>query len=264
MPKKDLPSLGLGTWDLRGDACTEAVSSAIALGYRHIDTARMYQNERAVGRAIASSPVARERLFLTTKLWLDELIESAVPRAVDDSLTKLQSDYVNLLLIHWPNPEVPLQETLPAMAREVDRGTVRALGVSNFPAALWAEALEIATVGVNQVEFHPFLGQGVLLEFVRQRKLKLVAYTPIAKGQVGDSPTIRTIAEAHRCSPAQIALGWILHHGVAAVPKAARREHQQANLLASKVTLEATEVTAISALAEERRLVAPGWSPEWD
>ena len=264
MSRSAIPSIGLGTWDLRGEACTQAVSSAIALGYRHIDTARMYQNEHAVGRAIGGSTIARENLFLTTKLWLDELTESAVPRAVDDSLTKLQTDYVDLLLIHWPNPEVPLKETLTAMVREVDRERARAIGVSNFPATLWAEALEIAAVGVNQVEFHPFLGQRILLDFARQRELNLIAYTPIAKGRVADSSVIRAIAETHRRSPAQIALSWTLHQGVAAVPKAAHREHQEDNLRASEVTLEAREVAAISALAEGRRLVAPGWSPVWD
>ena len=259
-----LPLLGLGTWDLRGAACERAVAEALEIGYRHIDTAQMYENERAVGRGISASLVPRDEVFVTTKLWRDQLAGATVGPSVERSLRELGVDYVDLLLIHWPNDAVPLEQTLSAMQRLHESGHVRAMGVSNFPTAMWARALELAPVRVNQVELHPYLGQTALTRFAIERGLQLVAYTPIAKGRVSRDPLILAIARAHDRSPVQVALRWILQQGIGAIPKSSRRSRLQENLASANFELTDDEMSRISALSHGLRLVEPGWSPRWD
>ena len=259
-----LPALGLGTWDLRGGGCTRAVREALDIGYRHLDTAQMYENEREVGRGLRQSGVPREEVFVTTKLWLDHLTESAVASSVARSLDRLAMEYVDLLLIHWPNPDVPLEETLEAMVRLRDKRRTLAIGVSNFPTKLWEKALELAPVPVNQVEFHPFLGQSALVRFARERDLKLVAYTPIAKGRVADEPAIADIARAHERTPVQVSLRWLVQQGASAIPKASRRHHLEENFQIFDFELSEDEMQRISALHRGLRLVNPGWAPDWD
>ena len=204
---------------------------ALEIGYRHVDTARAYGNEREVGRGIADSKVDRSDIFLTTKLWYSRLRADEVHEQLEGSLRDLGTDYVDLLLIHWPNPAVPLAETLGAMSELRDDGLVRHLGVSNFPSALLREALELAPIITDQVEYHPYLGQPELLGLARERDLMITAYSPLAQGEVLREPVIGRIAEAHGRSGAQIVLRWLLDQPqVAAVPKAAGREHRAANL----------------------------------
>jgi diketogulonate reductase-like aldo/keto reductase len=240
------------------------VREALELGYRHIDTAEMYENEREVGRGISDSSVARADVFVTTKLWRDSLTRAAVPMHVDKSLKGLGTDYVDLLLIHWPNAEVPLEETLGAMTRLLEEGKARAIGVSNFPVALWREALELAPVGVNQVELHPYLAQKELLAFARDRGLQLTAYRPIAKGRVAEEPVIVEIARSHEHTPVQVSLRWLVQQGVAAIPKTGRRDHLQENFRIFDFELTDDEMKTIASLDRERRFVDPGWAPEWD
>lgn len=259
-----IPLLGLGTWDLRGSTCVRAVREALELGYRHVDTAQMYENESEVGRALRESGVERANVFVTTKLWRDSLTREAVRASFEDSLKRLGTDYVDLLLIHWPNPDVPLEETLGAMGRAHESGRARAIGVSNFPVELWKRALELALVGINQVELHPYLGQSALVKLAKERELQLVAYTPIAKGRAATEPTIVRIAHAHDRTPVQVALRWLVQRGIGAIPKAARRAHLEENLRVFDFDLSDEEIERISALACDRRLVAPSWSPEWD
>lgn len=259
-----IPPLGLGTWDLRGAECVRTVRDALELGYRHVDTAQMYENESEVGRGLGESGVNRTDIFLTTKLWRDNLTRARVSVSLDDSLKKLETSYVDLLLIHWPNDEVALEETLDAMLQAREAGKARAIGVSNFPVALWKRALDLAPVDVNQVEHHPFLGQSALLELSRARGLQLVAYTPIAKGKVADDETLQAIARAHGKSEVQVTLRWLTQRGVVAIPKSSRPERLRQNLEALDFDLTAEEIQAVSGLDRGLRLVAPGWSPDWD
>jgi 2,5-diketo-D-gluconate reductase B len=259
-----LPLLGLGTWDLRGSECVRAVRDALEIGYRHVDTAQMYENEREVGRGLEESGVDRAHIFVTTKLWPNNLTRKKVASSFDASLKRLGTDYVDLLLIHWPNPDVPLEETLGAMTRLRESGKARAIGVSNFPVALWTRALELAPVRVNQVELHPFLDQSALLQLARERDLQLVAYTPIAKGKVASEPVIVEIAHAHDRTPVQVTLRWLVQQGIAAIPKAARRDHLEENFGIFDFELTDAELDAITSLGRRQRLVDPGWAPDWD
>ena len=261
---RPLPLLGLGTWDLRGVECVRSVREALDIGYRHIDTAQMYENEREVGRGLSESDVDRSQVFVTTKLWLDNLTRSAVASSFEESLKRLAIEYVDLLLIHWPNADVPLEETLEAMNRLRESGKARAIGVSNFPAALWKRALELAPVPVNQVELHPFLDQSALMEFARERDLQLVAYRPIAKGTVAEDAVIVDVARAHERTPVQVTLRWLVQQGVSAVPKSARRDHLEENLRVFDFTLSDEEMARIASLARGLRFVDPDWAPGWD
>ena len=261
---RPIPLLGLGTWDLRGAECVRSVREALDIGYRHVDTAQMYENEREVGRGLSESGVDREQLFVTTKLWLDNLTRSAVASSFENSLKRLAMDYVDLLLIHWPNAEVPLEETLEAMNRLRDSGKTRTIGVSNFPVALWRRALEVTPVPVNQVELHPFLDQSALMGFARARDLQLVAYRPIAKGTVVEEAAIADIARTHERTPVQVALRWLVQQGVSAVPKSARRDHLEENLRVFDFTLNDEELERISSLGRGLRFVDPDWAPAWD
>jgi 2,5-diketo-D-gluconate reductase B len=259
-----IPPVGLGTWDLRGNDCLRAVREALELGYRHVDTAQMYENEREVGRGLKESRVPREDVFLTTKLWTDSLTRKAVPKATEQCLQRLETDYVDLLLVHWPVADVPLSETLSAMTRLVERGKTRHIGVSNFTIPLWRQALEIAPAGVNQVEFHPFLEQEDLVRFARERDLRIVAYTPLAKGRVTREPSIVEVARAHGRTAAQVTLRWLIQHpGVAVIPKASRPEHLRENFEIFDFELSPAEMRAVWTLGRNLRLVDPAWAPDW-
>ncbi|HEV7808857.1 MAG TPA: aldo/keto reductase [Solirubrobacteraceae bacterium] len=262
----EIPKLGLGTWQLTGAACEAAVADALALGYRHVDTARMYGNEAEVGRAIAASGVARGDVFLTTKLLPSALSAAGVRRQLDCSLSDLRLDHVDLLLIHWPATDgTPLAETLGAMRELQEQGTVRQLGVSNFPSAMVREALELAPIVCDQVEYHPYLGQPELLALARERDLVITAYSPLAQGAVLRDPVIRRIAEVHGRTPAQIVLRWLLDQPqVAAVPKAAGHEHRVANLDVFSFELSDDERGAIASLQRGRRTIDPSFAPDWD
>ena len=179
-----MPALGFGTWDLKGRACRRAVADAIDVGYRHIDTARMYGNEREVGQGVRDAGVARSDVFVVTKLWNDELRPDAVPRCLDDSLDKLDMAWIDLLLIHWPNPRVPVADTLAAMVAQRDAGRVRHIGVSNFDARELEESIAVAPVLTNQIRFSPYDDTREPLEVARRAGVVTTAYTPIAKGRV--------------------------------------------------------------------------------
>ena len=263
-----VPALGLGTWQLSGRGCEEAVRQALDLGYRHIDTAQMYGNETEVGRAIRASGIGRDQIFLTTKLAPGNLAASAVRRTAEESLRRLGTDHVDLLLIHWPTGEVPLGETLGAMADLRAAGKIRHIGVSNFNVQLLKEAVDTlgADLLCNQVEYHPYLSQRAVPGTVRRYGMMLTAYTPLARGRIARDPTLAAVGRKHGKSPAQVALRWLLdQEGVAAIPKAASRGHIAANLDIFDFALDAEERTAIDALGGSRRLVDPGgWAPRWD
>jgi 2,5-diketo-D-gluconate reductase B len=226
-----IPSIGLGTWRLDGRTCYEAVRHGLELGYRHIDTARMYRNEQEVGRALRDSEVDREEVWLTTKLWRDDVAPDRLPRAAADSLRRLGTDYVDLLLLHWPFPQVPLEAQLQGLVRLRDAGTIRELGVSNYPPDLLRAALQQAPVYSDQVEYHPYVDQSELLAECVEHDVVLTAYSPVARGRVARDPVLVEIGEAHGKTPAQVALRWLIDQPmVVAIPRSASAQRRAENL----------------------------------
>lgn len=228
----DIPSLGLGTYRLSGGTCRRAVETALEAGYRHVDTAEYYDNERAVGEAITASSVDREDVFLTTKVWRSHLQADDVRTAAEASLERLGVEYVDLLLIHWPNPRVPVGETLEAMATLREEGAVRHIGVSNFTREQLAEAIDATEVPIvtDQVLYHPYKDQTQLLEYCSNNDLALTAYSPLARGAVLDDDTLRTIGERYGKSAAQVTIRWLFQQdSVVAIPRSSSPEHIRAN-----------------------------------
>jgi 2,5-diketo-D-gluconate reductase B len=260
-----VPKLGFGTWRLSGRDCSDGVADALAAGYRHVDTASMYGNEGDVGRGLRASGVDRSEVFLATKVWPDDLAPDRVRASLERSLRELGTDYVDLFLIHWPNPRIPLAATLEAMTALREEGRTREIGVSNFTAAQFREALDLAPVIVNQVEYHPFLDQSAVLEVCRERDVELTAYRPLVKGEALEHPVIVEIAEAHDATPAQVTLAWLIgQEGVSAVPKASSPERRRENLGALGLELSPKERRRIDLLPKDRRAVETQWSPDWD
>ncbi len=244
-----VPSLGLGTWRLSGEECVRSVERALALGYRHVDTAQMYANEDEVGRGIRNSGVDREEVFLVTKVRTNSFSYDGVIRSTRESLNKLQTEYVDLLLMHWPNPSVPLEETLGAMTELQEEGSVKHVGVSNFPPSMVEEATRHATVFCNQVEYHPYRGQDELLKQARERDYLLTAYSPVAKGRVSRDAALKEIGQAHGKTPAQVALRWLIQQEkVAAIPKAASEVHLQSNFDIFDFELSQEEMERVCAM----------------
>jgi 2,5-diketo-D-gluconate reductase B len=260
-----MPRLGLGTWPMRGAECSAAVAGAIGLGYRHIDTAEMYGNEDAVGAGIAASGMPRGEIFLTTKIWNDKPNGAAIRAAFDASLKRLATPYVDLLLIHWPSPELDLPDALAGLAAIRAEGRARAIGVSNFPPKLLRRAIaEGVGLAALQVEFHPLLDQSRLLEICRANDMALTAYSPLGKGNAPSEPVLQGIAKKHGATAAQVALAWLLAQpGVAMVPKAASRARQAENLAALDLALDDQDLAAIAALPKNRRFVDPAMAPDW-
>lgn len=261
---ESVPKIGLGTWQMTGDECRGAVERALELGYRHIDTAQAYQNEAMIGAAIETSGLERDEIFLSTKLGLDNLRRDDVIRTAHDSRRRLAVDYIDLLMIHWPSEEVPLSETLEAMMRLQEEGTIRYIGVSNFTPSLLEEAMGIAPIMAVQVEYHPFLAQHRLLAICRQRELMLTAYSPLARGKVAKDRTLREIGEKYGKTPAQVALRWLAQqHNVSAVPKASTEEHIRENLEIFDFELDTEEQRRVAALDRGERLIDPDFAPQW-
>jgi 2,5-diketo-D-gluconate reductase B len=262
-----LPRLGLGTYRMQGDICRAAVESALALGYRHIDTAEMYGNEDAIGAAIAAARIKRSDLHVTTKVWNENLAPDAIRRAFDTSLKKLGLDHVDLYLVHWPAPTMNLAAIFETLLKLKEEGRTRAIGVANFNIALLQTVVEEtkAPIACNQVEYHVMLDQTPLRKYLAARSVPLVAYCPLAQGRAASDETLMAIGRKHGASAAQVALKWLLDQdGVAAIPKASRRESQKANLDALNVGLDEEDMKAIAALPKDRRLVNPGFAPAWD
>ena len=267
----NIPVLGLGTWQSTGQDCVDVVSQALKMGYEHIDTAQAYGNEKEVGQGIKQSGVSRDKFFLTTKIFPDDMKfePEKLIAAAKRSLADLDTDYVDLLLLHWPDDRVPLSETIPALCELQKQGLTRHIGVSNFNIANIIEAEKYADVPivVNQVEFHPFIKQKNLQTFLNNHHILLEAYSPLARGDVFDNEIIKEIADKHNVTPAQISLAWILadKHRIA-IPKTANPDHLQGNLDAIKVQLSADDIKKISSLAraDGRKIEHPDYSPEWD
>jgi diketogulonate reductase-like aldo/keto reductase len=244
-----IPSVGLGTWQLTGTACYETVSTALELGYRHVDTAQLYDNEREVGRAIADADVDREAVFLTTKVsprnaGYDDLIAS-----VEASLDRLDTEYVDLLLLHWPNPLVSVESTMAAMDQLVDRGLISHVGVSNFPQVFLERARDAADAPIvtNQVQFHPYKPQRGMLGHCQDEGLALTAYSPLARGTALGDDTVERLAAEYDRTPAQIVLRWATQHrNVVVIPKTTDPDHLAENLALFDFKLTRAEVDELT------------------
>jgi 2,5-diketo-D-gluconate reductase B len=260
-----VPAIGYGTWLVTGQNATDGVREALEMGYRQIDTARAYENEREVGRGIAESGVPRDEIFLTTKVPHDEATAAEVDRDADESLERLGVDHLDLLLLHWPNPDVPLEETLNALNKVREDGRTRSIGVSNFPAGLLKQALEIAPIFCDQVEYHPFLEQSRLLELARENDVLITAYSPLAHGKVPDDETLKRIGDRYDKSAGQVALRWLLDQpGVSPIPKASSHERRQENFDVFDFTLSDEDREEIAGLPKDVRTANPPWAPDWD
>lgn len=263
-----MPALGLGTWELAGSVAVRIVEYALEVGYRHIDTAQMYGNEAEVGTAVRASGLRRDELFVTTKIWPDRFRNGELQRAAAESVERL-GFVPDLLLLHWPNPAVPLAETIEALADARARGLTRHVGVSNFPSALLAEAVRLSPVPLvtDQVEYHPFLSQKRVLTACRAAGMALTAYCPLARGRVFQDETLRRIAARYGKNPGQVALRWLVQQPmVAAIPRSAKPERVRSNFEIFDFALTADEMEQISALArpDGRVVNIEGLAPEWD
>src|SRR5712664_4982879 len=243
-----IPAIGLGTWELRGRACARLVEQAVRLGYRHIDTAQVYENEREVGEGLRASGTRRDEVFVTTKIWTTHFAPNDLERSTKESLAKLRLSEVDLLLLHWPNPQVPLQETLGALARVKQLGMSRHIGVSNFTVALIEEAVAACPEPLvcDQVEYHPYLDQTKVKEGCTRHGMAVVAYSPIAKGRIKSDRTLARIGQTHGKSAAQVCLRWLAQQNVAAIPRTSRIERLSENIDIFDFVLSEEEMRQIS------------------
>jgi diketogulonate reductase-like aldo/keto reductase len=246
-----IPLIGLGTWDLRGRGCARMVEEALRLGYRHIDTAAMYRNEQEVGEGLRASGVKRGDVFITTKVWSNNLRARDFERSARDSLRNLKLDSVDLLLIHWPNSSIPLEETIGALCKMKREGVTRHIGVSNFTPRLIDEAKRLSTEPLvnNQIELHPYLDQTRTIAASRKAGLSVTAYSPIARGRVTGDALLSRIGQAHGKSAAQVSLRYLVQQGIIVIPKTSRAERLSENAAIFDFALTPAEMQAIAALA---------------
>jgi diketogulonate reductase-like aldo/keto reductase len=266
-----IPALGLGTWPLKGETCERAVAAALACGYRHIDTAAMYGNEEEVGRAVKASGIARDKIWLTTKVWREDIGAGALQRSAEASLKRLGISTVDLLLIHWPNADIPLKDSIAALCDAKKRGLARHIGVSNFTTKMMREAVALTSepLAVNQVEYHPHLDQSKVIACARQLGMAVTSYCPLGRGDVGgvmSEPVVLRIAKAHGKTAAQVVLRWhVQQPGVIAVPKSATPLRIVENFAIVDFALTAADMAAISQLARPgSRVVNMAFAPAWD
>jgi 2,5-diketo-D-gluconate reductase B len=261
-----VPQLGFGTWQLTGADCTRAVRDALDVGYRHVDTARIYGNESEVGQALDESGVDPDELFVTTKVWRDALDPAGVVATVESSLVKLRLDVLDNVLLHWPHDDHPPEASLDALAQCRERGLIRHYGVSNYPPRLFARAIaHDPTVWNDQVEHHLFLEQAALRDLAAKHDAFVTAYSPLARGQVFANDVVEAIAEEHGVPASSVALAWLLRRDrVAVIPKATGRDHIEANWAAQDVVLTEAQVARLDGLQKDRRLIDPAFAPDWE
>jgi diketogulonate reductase-like aldo/keto reductase len=262
-----IPAIGLGTWELRGRSCARLVEQALRLGYRHVDTAQVYENEREVGEGLRASGVKRDEMFVTTKVWTSHFAPTHLERSVKESLSKLHLSEVDLLLLHWPNPRVPLPETLGALARVKQLGLTRHIGVSNFTVALIEEAVAACPEPLicDQVEYHPYLDQTKVRDACAANGLAVVAYSPIAKGRIKNDRILARIGMDYGKTAAQVCLRWLVQQNVSAIPRTSRVERLKENIDIFDFELSDEEMNRISAMGTAKgRLTDFGFAPKWD
>ena len=268
MPNQSpIPLIGLGTWDLRGRTCARMVEQSLRLGYRHVDTAEMYDNEREVGEGLRASGIPRDQVFVTTKVWPDHLAPRELERATKESLAKLKLSAVDLLLIHWPNPRIPLADTVGALCRMKREGFAKHIGVSNFTVELLEQAVKLATepLVTNQIEWHPFIDQDKVVEACHAHGLAVTAYSPMARGRVLSDETLRRIGVRHGKTAGQVGLRYLVQRGAVVIPRSSRPEGLAQNLAIFDFELTPDEMAQVARLTHPRgRIVDWSGAPDWD
>ena len=266
-----IPAIGLGTMTLMDSVCIEAVQTALRLGYRHVDTAERYRNETEVGeglcRGLRAAGIDREDVFVTTKVYHDQLAAADFERSLDQSLRKLQLSWVDLLLIHWPNPKVPLKETIDALCKAKRDGRAKHVGVANFTTSLLQDAVKAASepLVTNQIEVHPFIDQDKVQAACRAHGLAVTAYCPLARGKVPGNDSLARIGQAHDKRPAQIALRYLVQQGIIPIPRTPKPDHLAANLAVFDFKLSDAEMAEIARLKQAGlRVVNPPHAPHRD
>lgn len=256
-----IPQLGLGTWRLSGRKCTDVLLQAMDLGYRHIDTADFYGNHEAIGAALQQTSVVRDEIFLTTKIQAHDLEPGRIKPTVERFLRELQTEYLDLLLIHWPSQTVPVAESLRVFAELRDEGRIRNAGVSNFNRRRVREAVDAGLLPIvnNQVEYHVYLNQQRLLDFCKQMDVTVTAYSPMVHGRVGKDSLLQEIGQAHERTATQVALRWLVQKEIIAIPKAGSEQHLRENLALFDWSLSDEEMARIDAIGHEERTVNAGW-----
>lgn len=265
-----VPAFGLGTFRLQGQVLIDSLSTALELGYRAIDTAQIYDNEADVGEAIAASGIARQALFITSKIWIANFAKDNLIASLKDSLRKLKTDYLDLTLIHWPSPEnqVPVEEFMSALLQARELGLTRQIGISNFTVELMQQAIDAVgaqNIATNQIELHPYLQNRKVVEFAQRHGIQITSYMTLAYGEILNDPVINQIAQQHQATAAQVTLAWAMQLGYAVIPSSTRRANLQSNLGAVGLTLSDAEMTLIAGLERGQRLTSPkGIAPHWD
>ena len=246
-----IPVVGLGTWELRGRVCSHIVEEALRLGYRHLDTAQMYDNEREVGEGLRGSGVRRDEVFVTTKVWPTHFSPPKLEHAAKASLKRLRLADVDLLLLHWPSSTIPLSDTIGALCKVKRAGLARHIGLSNFTGELLEEAVKLSTESLicNQIELHPFLGQSATVAASKAHGMTVVAYSPIAKGAVGKNAVLVRIGRAHGKTAAQVSLRFLLQQDFVVIPRSSKVERLAENFAIFDFVLSAQEMQEIQKLA---------------
>jgi 2,5-diketo-D-gluconate reductase B len=262
-----IPAVGLGTWELRGRECVRLVQQAIKLGYRHFDTAQMYGNEREVGEGVRTSGIRREEVFVVTKVSPENLSPPALERSLKESIGRLRLGEIDLLLLHWPNKEVPLKDTIDALVKVKRDGLVRQIGVSNYTVALLQQADRLAErrLVCNQIEMHPYLDQSKVVAACRALDMAVIAYSPIARGGAKHDAVLARIGQSHGKSAAQVCLRYLVQQGIGVIPRTSRVERLTENIDIFDFELSDEDMAQIRALARpDGRIVDWAWSPQWD
>ncbi|ADM09447.1 hypothetical protein PB2503_06907 [Parvularcula bermudensis HTCC2503] len=263
-----IPRLGFGTWQLEGEDARTSTRTAIETGYRHIDGAAIYKNEKKVGEGIKDSGIPRDELFVTTKIWNEDIQKGRHSEAVDESLDRLGLDYVNLILLHWPINDMPIADQVGPLAEIKRSGRAKLIGISNYNQAQFLEAVSASEepLAAIQCEYHPMLDQDPILKTARGFDMMFTSYSPLGRGEAMSNPAIERLAEQHGKTPAQIILRWHLQQAnVAAIPKATSKAHIEQNFDIFDFELSATDMKTIYGLMKpDGRMVDPDWAPDWD
>ncbi len=259
----EIPKVGLGTYQVTGIEGTKSIEDALRIGYRHIDTAQAYDNEEEVGNAIKNSGISREQIFITTKVWPSNF--ERLMAAVEGSLEKLKTGYTDLLLLHWPSDDEANKAAIDLLNEALNKGYTKTIGVSNFNLEQLARAITQAPIICNQVEYHPFISQQKILNYLREQHMFLTAYSPLALGKVFKNETLQEIAKKHNRTTSQVTLRWLIQQGdIAVVPKASSTERRKENLCIFDFELTNDDMVTISGLDKGERLGNPAWAPKWD
>ena len=265
-----VPAFGLGTFRLKDQVVIDSVTNGLEVGYRVIDTAQIYGNEAEVGHAIAASNVPREELFITTKIWTDNFAADKLIPSLKESLAKLQTDHVDLTLIHWPSPQgkVSVREFMTTLLEARQQGLTKQIGISNFTVALMQEAIDVVgaqNIATNQIELHPYLQNRKVAEFAKEHGIQITSYMTLAYGEVLKDPIIEQIAKRHDATPAQVTLAWAMQLGYAVIPSSTKRANLEGNLKACDLALSDEDMAQIAALDRGQRLTSPAsLAPQWD